>query len=115
VSNDDDTVGPWALRDPRRPHPALAVIDDDSAAVLDQATVALTLLRSPMQLGDHLAELHALSSLREQIDDWLPRVVAAARDQAHSWNDIADQLGMTPGAARRRYPPHRTTTTTTTR
>ena len=89
--------------DPRRMHPCSAVVDDHSAAVLEEATVALTVLRSPMRWGDHLAELHATVSLLAQIHARLPTVVAAARDQGHSWNDIAGQLGITAAAARRRY------------
>lgn len=108
----DDTADAVACCDPRRPHPDCAVVDDASAAVLDEATVALTLLRSPMRLGDRLAELHALVSLHAQIDSRLPGVVAAARDEGHSWNGIAAQLGVSAGAARRRYTPHRTTTNT---
>lgn len=101
------------MRDPRRLHPSRALTDDDTAAVLDDAAVALTLLRCPMRLGDRLAELHALASLLAQINGSLPGVVAAARDQGHSWHGIADQLGVSAGAARRRYRPHRPTTTMT--
>src|SRR5436190_302505 len=53
VSEGDPFTGP------RRAPPRGAVTDDHSAAVLEEATVTLTLLRSPMCLGDHLAELHA--------------------------------------------------------
>lgn len=106
--------GPWAFTDPRTiTHPGHALIDDYSAAVLDEATVELTLLRSPMQLGDCLADLHALVSLLAQIHAWLPGVVAAARDQGHSWSDIAGQLGVTPATARRRYQAQINTTTKT--
>ena len=65
--------------------------------------MTLTLLRSPMRLGDHLAELHATVSLLAQIYARMPVIVAAARDQGHSWSDISGQLGVTPAAARRRY------------
>ena len=98
-----DAENPRSINDPRRAHRRHAVVDEASAAVLDEATVTLTLLRSPMRLGDHLAELHALMSLRAQIDARLSTVVAAARDQDHRWTDIAGQLAMTPDAARRRY------------
>ena len=91
------------INDPRRAQPPHAVVDEASAAVLDEAIVTLTLLRSPMHLGDHLAELHATISLLAQIHARLPTVVVAARDQGHNWTDIADQLAMTPDAARRRY------------
>lgn len=102
----DDTDGPWAFEDPWTiTHPRHAVIDDYSAAVLEDAAVELTLLRSPMQLGDCLADLHAMVSLLAQLHAWLPMVVAGARDQGHTWADIAAQLGLTPAAARRRYSP----------
>ena len=97
ASEDDRFTGP------RRAPPRGAVIDDESAVVLEEATVTLTLLRSPMCLGDHVAELHATVSLLAQIRARIPRIVAAARDQGHSWSDISGQLGVTPAAARRRY------------
>ena len=103
----EDSDGPWPFEDPwTSSYPGHAVIDDDSAVILDGAAVELTLLRSPMHLGDCLADLHALVSLLAQIHAWLPLVVAGARDQGHTWNDIARQLGVTPAAARRRYRPH---------
>jgi hypothetical protein len=71
--------------------------------------VELTLLRSPMHLGDCLADLHAMVSLLAQIHAWLPVVVAGARNQGHSWNEIAAQLGVTSTAARQRYNPYITT------
>lgn len=89
--------------DPRRSHPAGPVIDEHSSAVLEEATVTLTLLRSPMRLGDGLAELHATASLLAELLGRLPIVVAAARDQGHDWAGIAEALGVTPSAARRRY------------
>ena len=106
-------IGPWSSGDPRRPHPPAAVVDDATAAVVAEATEILVLLRSPMRLGDGLAEVHAMVSLLAQIQASLPGVVAAARDQGHSWNGIAEQLGVSAGAARRRYTPHHMTTTTT--
>ena len=98
--------------DPRRLHPRRAVIDDVTEVVLEEATVSLTLLRSPMRLGDALAELHATASLAEQIKSRLPVIVAAARDQDYGWDDIAEQLGVTEATARARY---RTPPTTTRR
>jgi len=102
----------YADTDPRRTHPRRPVIDEVTEAVLDEATVSLTLLRCPMRLGDALAELHATVSLAEQIKARLPVLVAAARDQDYGWDDIADQLGVTDATARARY---RTPPTTTTR
>lgn len=101
----DDCDGPWAFRDPRRAHPDRAVVDDDSAAVVDEAAEQLTVYRSPMLVGDCLARLHALVSLRAEIQARLPEVVAGARDQDHDWRDIARQLGVTAAEARRRFTP----------
>ena len=78
--------------DPWRFPPPIAVVDDDSAAVLDDAVSSLVVLRSPMFSGDALAEIHALSSLAAQIDARLPRIVADARDQGHTWGEITGQL-----------------------
>jgi len=78
-------------------------MDDVSEAVLDDAVAQLTLLRSPLSLGDALAELHAMVSLRAELHASLPLTVAAARDQDHTWPDIARQLQITPATARRRY------------
>jgi len=78
--------------DPRRFPPPIAVVDDDLDAVLDDAVSSLVVMRSPMFLGDALAELHALTSLAAQIRVRLPRVVADARDQGHTWGEITGQL-----------------------
>ena len=78
--------------DPRRFPPPIAVVDDDFAAVLDDAVSSLVVLRSPMLLGDALAEMHALTSLAAQIRVRLPSVVADARDQGHTWGEITGQL-----------------------
>jgi hypothetical protein len=103
----DDPDGPWAFDDPwTTTHPDHPLIDDATAAVLEEATVELTLLRSPGLLGDGLADLHALTSLRAQLHTWIPLSVAAARDQGHSWEAIAHQLGVAPGTARRRHRAH---------
>ena len=101
----DDDAGPWAFEDPwTKTHPRHAVIGDDSGAVLEAALAELTLLRSPLRLGDGLAELHALVSLLAEIHVRLPVVVARARDQDHhTWADIAEQLGLNPATAKRRY------------
>jgi len=88
--------GPWAL-----PCPDCPLLDEESATVLEGAIEELTLLRSPMMLGDGLAELHAMVSLLAQLRAWIPRSVASARDQDYTWAEIAAQLGVTPATARR--------------
>lgn len=98
-----DLVDAGGRGDPRRSPPGGPVIDEYSAAVREEATVTLTLLRTPMRLGDRLAELHATVSLMAELQARLPTVVAAARDQGHDWADIAEALGVSATTAKRRY------------
>ncbi|HET7488285.1 MAG TPA: hypothetical protein VFJ85_10170 [Acidimicrobiales bacterium] len=107
-------MSPGAVEDlEAMPHPPHAVVDDASAVVLDEAIVKLTLVRSPMALGDCLADLHAMASLAAQLHAWLAVAVAGARRQGHGWAAIAGQLGTSAAAARRRYGPQMTTSTDT--
>jgi hypothetical protein len=100
----EDPDGPWAFDDPCTvSHPDHPLIDDHSAAILEDAAVELTLLRSPMNLGDGLADLHAMVSLHAQIQAWIPLAVAAAHNQGHTWPEIARQLQVSPSTARRRH------------
>lgn len=92
----------WSLDDDFS-HPDHPVVNDETAVVLEEATVELTLLRAPAALGDGLADLHAMVSILGQLQQWLPVVVAGARNQGHTWAEIASQLQVTPAAARRRY------------
>jgi hypothetical protein len=108
----DDSEGPWNFRDPSTTtHPDHPMMDDVSAVILDDAVVRLTLLRSPLSLGDALAELHAMVSLLAQLHASLPATIAAAHDQDHTWQDIARQLQIAPATARRRYRESRTSET----
>lgn len=91
------------LSDPRRPCPLGPVVDEYTAALIEEAAVTLTMLRTPMYLGDGLAGLHAVVSLLAQLRAWVPGVVAVARQQSHPWSEIAGQLEVTPATARRRY------------
>lgn len=93
-----DPIDPWIITHPDHP-----VVEDDSAVVIEEAIVELTLKRTPMALGDGLAELHAMVSLLAQLQAWLPVAVAGARSQGYSWADIAAQLEVAPSTARRRH------------
>lgn len=93
-----DLLDPWIITHPDHP-----VVGDDSAAVIEEAIVELTLRRTPMALGDGLAELHAMVSLLAQLQAWLPVAVTGARRQSYSWDDIAAQLKVAPSTARRRH------------
>ena len=89
--------------DPSRPYPRRPVRDEASEIVLDQALHSLQLLRAPMHYGDAGLELHALASLRAEIDARIPAVVADARDQNITWTAIAGQLGLAASQARQLY------------
>jgi len=71
--------------------------------VLDEAIRSLTDLRFPLSRYDTAAQLHALASLLADIHARLPDVVADARDQDYSWDDIAICLDLSADACRRRY------------
>lgn len=88
------------LDDPRHPYPKRPVRDQASELVLDQALHSLQLLRAPMYYGDAGLELHALTSLRAEIDNRIPAVIADARHQNITWTAIAGQLGLTASQAR---------------
>ncbi|HVC71293.1 MAG TPA: hypothetical protein VNC61_13645 [Acidimicrobiales bacterium] len=91
--------------DPWRPYPTRPRTDGDSASVLDEAVETLTTLRSPLSSGDAGAELHALVSLIAHAKGRLAFVVADARDQEHTWGEIARQLGCSRLSAVVRYAP----------
>jgi hypothetical protein len=89
--------------DPWRPYPKRPVRDEASEIVLDQALHSLQLLRAPMYYGDAGLELHALASLRAEIDARIPPAVSDARDQNITWTDIAAQIEPTTAQTRHRY------------
>jgi hypothetical protein len=92
--------------DPRRPCPRRPVVDEYSAAVLDEAVHSLTMLRAPLCEGDAITALHALCSLVAQAQSWLGDLVTDAREQGHSWREIADQLDMSRPRALIRFAGH---------
>ena len=98
--------------DPRRSHPDHIVVDDDAIQIIEAAVYQLSICRSPMGLGDGVLRLHTLATLIAGAGALLPDAVADARDQHHTWTDIAGPLGITAGNARRRYNRHHRTRTT---
>ena len=79
------TSDPGCRSDPSGPsitHPGHPIVDDKTAVLIDQATIELTLLRSPAALGDSLADLHAMVSLLAQ----------RATDSAGFWRAMAAGL-----------------------
>ena len=91
------------MNDPRRLHLDHVVVDDDSADAIEDAVHHLSVCRSPMNQGDGALHLHVLTSLIAQARALLPDAVADARNQDHTWADIAKQLGVSVDTARRRY------------
>jgi hypothetical protein len=83
--------------------PAPPVADQLSAHALEGAVTSLVKQRFPLSLSDGTAVLNALASLVAQAHVGMAAAVADARDQHHSWEDIAICLGVTPATARRRY------------
>lgn len=94
------------MTDARRIYPPRARADDDSASVVNEAIERLVVLRSPLYSGDAGAELHALVSLIAHAKKRLASVVTDARDQEHTWGEIARQLGCNWLSAIVRYAPH---------
>lgn len=86
--------------------PAPPRIGENSAVVLTEALDSLSLMRFPLSLGDATAELHCLASLLADAKARIPDAVADARDQDHSWEEIATCLGISPSVARRRFAAH---------
>ncbi|HZJ06275.1 MAG TPA: hypothetical protein VFD59_12490 [Nocardioidaceae bacterium] len=78
-------------------------VDDDTAAVLDEAIETLARLRTPYWLGDSGVRLHALASLTAQAEALLPQAIHDAREQELTWAEIAQLLGISIASAQRRY------------
>jgi len=77
---------------------------DDAAAALAAVTGVLRGLgdgQDPMELLDALVRLR---NLRDQLTEWEPRLIDAARAQGVSWTQLAPALGVASRqAAERRY------------
>lgn len=78
-------------------------VDDDTAAILDEAIEALARLRTPYWLGDSGVRLHALASLTAQAQRLLPEAIHDARDQDLTWTEIAQLLNTSVASAQRRH------------
>ncbi|MGH9028298.1 MAG: hypothetical protein ACRDV4_01580 [Acidimicrobiales bacterium] len=98
-------IWPWISDPSMQTYPAHPVVDGDSAWILAKAVMELAAVRCPdMGMMDALADLHASVSLLRQGRAFLPQVVADARAQDRSWQEIAVQLQVSPATAQRRYP-----------
>ena len=77
---------------------------DDTYDLIDDALYALAERRGAW-LGDDLTAIHLIASLIDQAERFLPELVASARLNGHSWNQIARALATSPEQAQLRYGP----------
>jgi hypothetical protein len=85
---------------PARPGPRSG---DDTYDLIDHALHQLA-EHCGAWLGDDLAAITLIASLIDQAERILPELVASARLNGHTWNDIARALATSPDA-RLRFDP----------
>jgi hypothetical protein len=112
-----DRQGPCHLLEPPIfTHPGHPLVDDNSAVLIDQATVELTPLRSPTALGDGPAHLNAMVSLLAQLrldpHRRRQRLLATpllGRDRGPARRDLRHRQAPSPRPAHRPWscPPRR--------
>jgi hypothetical protein len=83
------------------PHPRSG---EDTYDLIDDALATLATRRG-VWLGDNLATIALITSLVDQAERWLPTLVHDARDNGHTWTQIAHALATSPEQARLRYDP----------
>lgn len=93
---------PWSLGGLRRDKTAIPSTDAYTIALIDDTVEFLVVVRGG-GIGDAGAALSCLVSLIGEADSRLADVVADARDQGYTWDDIADRLAASASGARRRY------------
>lgn len=100
---DDETGSPWNFSDPHRNETAIPYTNNDTATLIREAVVTLTIFRAPMGLGDAGATISVLVSLAAEADSQLWNAVADAHDQGYTWDQIADRIATSVTTARRRF------------
>lgn len=78
--------------------------DDDTFEIIDNALLELATRRASW-LGDSLTAICLVSSLIAQAERCLPQFVYEAREDGHSWPEIAQMLDTSPDEARLRFDP----------
>lgn len=78
-------------------------VDHEIAGVIDETINTLILLRGRHHDTNAGLEIDAVVALIAQARSRLPDLVADARDQANTWTEIADQLGVSRPRAIARY------------
>jgi hypothetical protein len=77
---------------------------DDTYDLTDHALYQLA-ERRQRWLGDPLAAITLIASLIDQAERFLPELVASARLNGHTWDQIAAALATSPEQAQLRYGP----------
>jgi hypothetical protein len=77
---------------------------DDTYDLIDDALYALAERRGAW-LGDDLTAITLIASLVDQAERFLPELVASARLNGHTWDQIAAALATSPEQAQLRYGP----------
>ena len=78
--------------------------DEDAFDVVDAAVAALGLRRG-LWMGDDRVMIHLVASVIEQAERFLPHLVAEARREGASWEEIARLLGSSPEQVALRFDP----------
>jgi hypothetical protein len=78
--------------------------DNDTFTIIDDALLELATRRAAW-LGDSLTAINLLASLIDQAERYLPDLVHQARDNGHSWHEIAQTLATSPEQTRLRFDP----------
>lgn len=78
--------------------------DDDTFGVVDEAVCVLGLRRG-LWMGDDRVMIHLVASLIDQAARLLPHLVAEARADGVSWEDLAGLLGAGVAEVRARFDP----------
>jgi hypothetical protein len=73
--------------------------DDDTFDIIDDALLELATRRAAW-LGDGFTAIGLVASLIDQAERCLPYFVHEARDNGHSWHEIAQVLGTSPEETR---------------
>jgi hypothetical protein len=82
------------------------IVDAEIAGVIDDTIATLVLLRDRGLATNAGAELDAIATLIGHVSSRLPDLVADGRDQANSWTEIAELLGVGRIRAIARYGRH---------
>ena len=84
--------------------PSTPRTDSDTYEVVDEALTELADRRRAW-LGDDTVVIGLLISLIHQAERFLPQLVYNAREDGHSWDDLAALLATSPDEARLRFDP----------